>query len=58
MVERFICDVLAVTVRLARFVSVVPKLIGVAPEIVVVPVLKLIVLEFPLFETICDPVKL
>ena len=50
MVERFICDVLAVTVRLARFVSVVPKLIGVAPEIVVVPVLKLIVLEFPLSD--------
>lgn len=56
--EQLICDVLAVTVRLARFVSVVPKLIAVLPDKETVPEPKLMVQEFPLLETSCCNVKL
>ena len=56
--EQFICDVLAVTVKFARLVSVVPRFIGVDADNVVVPVLKLIVLEFPLSDCMVLAVKL
>ena len=48
MAELFICEKLAVTVRLARFVSVVPKFM--VPDRVTVPVSKSITLVFPLFD--------
>ena len=54
----FICDVLAVTVRLARFVSVVPNEIPVDATIVVVPEPKFMVLEFPLSDVMALQDKL
>ena len=54
----FIWDVLAVTVKLARLVSVVPKFIGVAPESVVVPVSKSMVLDELWSDAIDPAVKL
>lgn len=56
--EQFICDVLAVTVKFARLVSVVPRFIGVDADNVVVPVPKLTVLEFPLSDCMVLAVKL
>ena len=56
--DKFIWDVLAFTVRLALFVSVVPKFNGDVTDNVVVPEPKLTVLEFPLSATKLDAVKL
>ena len=56
--EQLICEVLAVTVRLARLVSVVPKFILVAPLSAVVPEPKFMVLVLLLLDAILSAVKL